>query len=68
MRAACATLVFRTRALTTVTGVLNIVCGVVFLIMPAFSGVVFGYVIAAYLIVAGASLVVEGISMRPIER
>lgn len=54
--------------LTTVTGVLNIVCGVVFLIMPAFSGVVFGYVIAAYLIVAGASLVVEGISMRPIKR
>ena len=54
--------------LTTVTGVLNIVCGVAFLIMPAFSGVVFGYVIAAYLIVGGASLVVEGISMRAIER
>ncbi len=55
-------------SLTTATGVLNIVCGVAFLLMPAFSGVVFGYVVAAYLIVGGASLVVEGISMRPIER
>ena len=54
--------------LTTATGVLNIVCGVAFLLMPALSGVVFGYVVAAYLIVGGASLVVEGISMRPIER
>ncbi|HJB48095.1 MAG TPA: DUF308 domain-containing protein [Candidatus Olsenella excrementigallinarum] len=54
--------------LTTFTGVLNVVCGVAFLLMPAFSGVVIGYVIAAYLIVGGASLVVEGVSMRPIER
>lgn len=54
--------------LTTFTGALNIVCGVAFLLMPAFSGVVIGYVIAAYLIVGGASFVVEGISMRPIER
>lgn len=54
--------------LTTFTGVLNVVCGVAFLLMPAFSGVVIGYVIAAYLIVGGASLVIEGVSMRPIER
>ena len=54
--------------LTTFTGVLNVVCGVAFLLMPAFSGVVIGYVIAAYLIVGGASLVVEGVSMRSIER
>lgn len=54
--------------LTTFAGVLNVVCGVAFLLMPAFSGVVIGYVIAAYLIVGGASLVVEGVSMRPIER
>ena len=54
--------------LTTFTGVLNVVCGVAFLLMPAFSGVVIGYVIAAYLIAGGASLVVEGVSMRPIER
>lgn len=54
--------------LTTFTGVLNVVCGVAFLLMPAFSGVVIGYVIAAYLIVGGASLAVEGVSMRPIER
>lgn len=54
--------------LTTVTGVLNIVCGVAFMLMPAVTGVVFGYVIAAYLIVCGASLIAEAISMRPIER
>lgn len=53
--------------LTTVTGVLNIVCGVAFMLMPAVTGVVFGYVIAAYLIVCGASLIAEAISMRPIE-
>ena len=46
----------------------DVVCGVAFLLMPAFSGVVIGYVIAAYLIVGGASLVVDGVSMRPIER
>ena len=54
--------------LTTVTGVLNIVCGVAFMLMPAVTGVVFGYVIAAYLIVCGASLIAEAISMRPIEQ
>ena len=54
--------------LTTVTGVLNIVFGVVFLLMPAMTGMVFSYVIAAYLVVCGASLLAEAISMRPIER
>lgn len=54
--------------LTTVTGVLNIVFGIVFLLMPAMTGMVFGYVIAVYLVVCGASLLAEAISMRPIER
>ena len=54
--------------MATVTGVLNVACGLVFFLMPAFSGVVIGYVLAAYLIVGGASLLVEAISMRPIER
>lgn len=52
----------------TATGVLNIVAGVVFLLMPAFSSLVFGYVMAAYLIVGGVTLLVEGVSMKPIER
>ena len=52
----------------TATGVLNIVAGVVFLLMPAFSSLVFGYVMAAYLIVGGVTLLVEGASMKPIER
>lgn len=52
----------------TVTGVLNVACGLVFFLMPAFSGVMIDYVLAAYLIVGGASLLVEGLSMRPIER
>ena len=54
--------------MATVTGVLNVACGLVFFLMPAFSGVVIGYVLAAYLIVGGASLLVEAISMRPIDR
>lgn len=54
--------------MTTVTGVLNVACGLLFFLMPAFSGVVIGYVLAAYLIVGGASLLVEGATMRPIER
>lgn len=52
----------------TVTGVLNVACGLVFFLMPAFSGIVVGYVLAAYLIVGGASLLVEGVAMRPLER
>lgn len=54
--------------LATVTGVLNVACGLVLFLMPAFSGIVIGYVLATYLIVGGASLIVEGVSMRPIER
>lgn len=52
----------------TATGVVNIIAGVVFLLMPAVSSLVFGYVMAAYLIVGGATLLVEAVSMRPIER
>lgn len=54
--------------IATVTGVVNIVCGVAFLLIPMLSGLVLGYVVAAYLIVGGASLLVEGVSMKPIER
>ena len=54
--------------MATVTGVLNVACGLVFIMMPSFSGLMIGLVLATYLIVGGASLIVEGVSMRPIER
>lgn len=54
--------------LATVTGVLNIIAGVVFLLMPAFSSLAFSYVVAAYLIVGGVSLLAEALTMHPIER
>ena len=54
--------------LATVTGVLNIIAGVVFLLMPAFSSLAFSYVVAAYLIVGGVSLLAEALTLHPIER
>lgn len=59
---------FEGTGVSIATGVLNIVAGVVFLIAPLFSSLVLGYLMAAYLIVAGASLVAEGVAMRPIGR
>lgn len=59
---------FEGTGVSTATGVLSIVAGVVFLIAPLFSSLVLGYLMAAYLIVAGASLVAEGVAMRPIGR
>lgn len=52
----------------TVTGVLNIVLGVLFLIMPIFSSVVIGYLMAAYLVIGGVTLIAEGITIKKIER
>ncbi len=54
--------------LATATGVVNIIAGVVFLFMPAFSSIAFSYVVAAYLIVGGVSLLAEALTMHPIER
>lgn len=53
---------------STATGIVNIVAGAAFLLMPLFSSLVLGYLMAAYLIVAGASLIVDGIAMRQIRR
>lgn len=50
------------------TGILNIILGVVFLFMPMVSSIVLSYLIAAYLIVGGITLVVEGISIKKIDR
>ncbi len=54
--------------LATVTGVLNIVAGAAFLFMPVISSVALGYVMAAYLMVGGVSLLAEALTMKPIER
>lgn len=54
--------------LATVTGVLNIVAGAAFIFMPAISSVALGYVMAAYLMVGGVSLLAEALTMKPIER
>ena len=53
---------------STATGVINIIVGVAFLLMPLFSSLVLGYLMAGYLVVGGASLLVEGIAMHRIER
>lgn len=53
---------------STVSGVINIIMGVLFICMPVFSSVVLSYVLAAYLIIAGVTLAVEGISLKHIER
>ena len=52
----------------TATGVLNIILGIAFLFMPLVSSLVLSYFIAAYLIIGGITLVVEGISIKHIER
>ncbi len=49
-------------------GVLNIILGVVFLFTPLMTSVVLSYLIAAYLIVAGITLIAEGIAIKKIER
>ena len=53
---------------STATGVINIIVGVAFLLMPLFSSLVLGYLMAGYLIVGGVCILVEGISMKPISR
>ena len=42
--------------------------GAAFLFMPAISSVALGYVMAAYLMVGGVSLLAEALTMKPIER
>ena len=52
----------------TVTGVINVVLGIVFIGMPLFSSLVLGYVLAAYLVIAGVTLLVEAVSLKRIDR
>ena len=52
----------------TATGVLNIILGIAFIFVPLVSGLVLSYMLAAYLVMGGITLVVEGISIKKIER
>lgn len=52
----------------TATGIINIILGVVFLALPVFSSLVLSYIVAAYLVVGGATLLIEALAMHPIER
>lgn len=52
----------------TATGVLNIILGIAFIFMPLVSGLVLSYMLAAYLVMGGITLVLEGISIKKIER
>ena len=52
----------------TVMGIVNIILGVVLALTPLFTSAVLSYLLAAYLIVAGATLIVEGVSIKRIER
>lgn len=51
----------------TVTGVFNIVLGIVFILMPVFSSLVLGYLLAAYLIVGGITLFVEAFAAKRLD-
>lgn len=53
---------------STVTGVLNIILGVAFLLMPLYSSLVLSYLVAAYLIVGGVTLLIEAITMKHLSR
>lgn len=52
----------------TATGVINIILGILFLLMPMMTSFALVYLIAGYLIVAGATLIIESISIKRIER
>ncbi len=49
-----------------ITGWLNILIGIIFVVMPLQSALVINYLIAAYLILAGISLLIEVVSMKRI--
>lgn len=57
-----------TSSMSTATGIMNIILGVAFIFMPFVSGLVLSYLLAAYLVIGGVTLVVEGIAIKRIER
>lgn len=54
--------------LNTAAGVLNVVAGVAFLLLPLTTSAVLGYFMSAYLLVGGVTLLAQAASMRRVER
>lgn len=52
----------------TFSGILNIILAVIFLLLPFISALALNYILAAYLLLTGAALLVEAIGMHKIER
>ena len=52
----------------TFSAVLDIVCAVFFFLSPVSGITTVGYIIAAYLVIAGLALLIEGISFKPISQ
>lgn len=52
----------------TVTGVLNIILGVLILLSTGLTAIVVAFIISGYLIMAGVTLIVEAISLKRIPR
>ena len=52
----------------TFSAVLDIVCAVLFFLSPITGIATVGYIIAAYLMIAGVALLIEGISFKPISK
>ena len=51
----------------TATGIINLIVGIVFLLMPMVSSLVLGYLMAAYLVVGGVTVLIEAAAMRSID-
>lgn len=51
----------------TATGIINLIVGIVFLLMPMVSSPVLGYLMAAYLVVGGVTVLIEAAAMRSID-
>ena len=52
----------------TFSGILNLILAVIFLLLPFVSALALNYILAAYLLLTGAALLVEAIGMHKIER
>ena len=50
----------------SLTGWVNLLLGIIFLVMPFQSALVINYIIATYLVVAGLCLLIEAVSMKKI--
>lgn len=51
-----------------ITGIVDIVLGIVFALMPLFASAAISILISAYLVVAGVALIVESLSIKRIDR